>query len=147
MTREFVSLDSHLCNQEGRDPILQQDSFIVGPFDVILKVPSHTPAGEDVVDPWNINHVPACIRTEPPMTREFVSLDSHLCNQEGRDRNLVEVFGGLFSSKILSLLAPLTLFSKCQRTRLPGRMLSILGICLYQTIALVLPVMRQFPNS
>jgi hypothetical protein len=35
--------------------ILQQDSFNVGPFDVILKVPSHTPAGEDVVDPWNMS--------------------------------------------------------------------------------------------
>jgi hypothetical protein len=37
-----------------------------------------------------VNHVSACIRTEPPITREFVSLDSHLCNLEGRDRNLVK---------------------------------------------------------
>ncbi|CAG8012181.1 unnamed protein product [Penicillium nalgiovense] len=34
--------------------ILQQDSFIVGPFDIILKLPSHTP-GEDPVDPWNMS--------------------------------------------------------------------------------------------
>ncbi|CAG8898294.1 unnamed protein product [Penicillium egyptiacum] len=35
--------------------ILQQDSLIVGPFEVILKVRSHTPAGEDPVDPWNMS--------------------------------------------------------------------------------------------
>ncbi|KAJ6137760.1 hypothetical protein N7471_004246 [Penicillium samsonianum] len=35
--------------------ILKQDSLTVGPFDVTLRVPSHTPAGEDPVDPWNMS--------------------------------------------------------------------------------------------
>ncbi|KAJ5944806.1 hypothetical protein N7516_004974 [Penicillium verrucosum] len=33
--------------------ILKQKSPTVGPFDVILRGPSHTPAGEDPIDPWN----------------------------------------------------------------------------------------------
>ncbi|CAI7668598.1 unnamed protein product, partial [Penicillium crustosum] len=33
--------------------ILKQKSPAVGPFDVILRAPLHTPAGEDPIDPWN----------------------------------------------------------------------------------------------
>lgn len=35
--------------------ILKQKSPTVGPFDVILRVPSHTPVGEDPIDPWNMS--------------------------------------------------------------------------------------------
>ncbi|OQE46610.1 hypothetical protein PENCOP_c001G05009 [Penicillium coprophilum] len=35
--------------------ILQQDSPAVGPFDVIPKVPLHSPAGEDPINPWNMS--------------------------------------------------------------------------------------------
>ncbi|KAI2716083.1 hypothetical protein DTO012A7_3570 [Penicillium roqueforti] len=35
--------------------ILQQDSLAVGPFEVVLKAPLHTPAGEDSVHPWNMS--------------------------------------------------------------------------------------------
>ncbi|CAI7614417.1 unnamed protein product [Penicillium glandicola] len=35
--------------------ILQQNSPTVGPFGVMLRTPSHTPVGEDTVDPWNMS--------------------------------------------------------------------------------------------
>ncbi|KAJ5959739.1 uncharacterized protein N7479_006889 [Penicillium vulpinum] len=35
--------------------ILQQSSPAVGTFDVILKAPSHTASGEDLIDPWNMS--------------------------------------------------------------------------------------------
>ncbi|KAJ5184699.1 hypothetical protein N7491_007432 [Penicillium cf. griseofulvum] len=34
--------------------ILQQNSPTVGTFDVILRAPSHTPAGEDPIAPWDV---------------------------------------------------------------------------------------------
>ncbi|KAJ5385226.1 hypothetical protein N7517_003137 [Penicillium concentricum] len=51
--------------------ILQQDSPIVGPFDVILKVPFHTPVREDPIEPWNRS-----LSNRPPgaISREDVSI-------------------------------------------------------------------------
>ncbi|EKV08346.1 hypothetical protein Pdw03_4520 [Penicillium digitatum] len=35
--------------------VLKADPPTVGPFDIVLRVPSHTPAGEDPFDPWNMS--------------------------------------------------------------------------------------------
>ncbi|CAI7664144.1 unnamed protein product [Penicillium palitans] len=40
---------------EVAELILKQKSPTVGPFDVILRAPLHTPVGEDPIDPWNIS--------------------------------------------------------------------------------------------
>ncbi|KGO76803.1 hypothetical protein PITC_089210 [Penicillium italicum] len=47
--------------------VLKAESPTVGPFDVALKLPSHTPAREDPIDPWNTslsNDAPGVVSRE-----------------------------------------------------------------------------------
>ncbi|KAJ5514760.1 hypothetical protein N7463_004312 [Penicillium fimorum] len=76
--------------------VLQQDSPIVGPFDVILKAPFHIPAREDPIDPWNMslsNHPPGAISREnlsilgPEHARNSLTPLEFMCLPEGAQQD------------------------------------------------------------
>ncbi|KAJ5834392.1 hypothetical protein N7447_000418 [Penicillium robsamsonii] len=73
--------------------VLQQDSLIVGPFDVILKGPFHIPAGEDPIAPWNMSLPPGPISREdlsilgPEHAHHYIAPLEFMCLPEGAQQD------------------------------------------------------------